>query len=228
MPMRLQSVELVYCNKTMTIVECKSVVEVYNNKEGWAHYKDNHQFYFHGGTKGVLKKFRIRHTYIDPDVVQSIEDLRTACTDINRPSRVSVIIPLMPTVGLDGVMSTHFLDCSDCNNIIKVAKRDFQRNEIMGEVGSNSRFTFDFGEMVLDSKTKETAIVVGQTKAYTYVVTESSIFENTRSQVSIIPKRKCTKRFSTIISTKVLNFKVVQQCGLMEEYIVPNSEGPYN
>lgn len=226
--MKLRLIEILCGNNKKMVIECKNVDDVYSSKDLLAKRMDNHQFYFYDGTQGVLKRFRIRSTYIDPEVVRSIEDLRTSCTDINRPSQVSVILPLMPTIGLDDETTMHFLQCSDCANIIKVAKdRDFRRNQPMDKQQSDTVFSFSFGERVLDTTTKETTVVVGQTRTCTYVISESSIIENMRSKVSITPKRVATKRLSTIMSTKALNFRVVQECALMEDYIVPNSEGPY-
>lgn len=207
--------------------DCRSIAEVYHDKVNWKCLNDNHKFLFNDSLVAVLKRVVLRDTYKSRHVVESIDDLKYVSTDVESPCTVSVIQPYMviPTYGKDVY---NLLDSSDCANIVKVAKFDFTTGDnIIGD-NFNTKYSFSFGQRAEDTQTKEIVVLVGQTRKFAYILSESSITRDGRMQIAFKPRQRNLKFLKMVFPLhKALNFTVVQECAKMEEYIIQFSERSY-
>ncbi len=192
-------------------VGADDVEKVYRNKERWNRLKDNHIFYFTDHTYGILKKFK------------SEDD---TCQD------VSVIlpfkVPIFPDVDAVVKIDHRHLDCEDCANIMKVAKTDFRRGHLIEDNNrEDTMYSFHFGQRVYDSEKEETAIVVGQTRCFAYVLTTASLLEDIRKGSSLVPIKRKIDTLQGMAARKALNYRVVKECAAMGEIVVHGSDSGY-
>ena len=213
----------------------RSIVEdVYNAQLLWKYVEDNDTFNFMDGTKAIMRKFQIETSYCDVESVQSTEELRLTCTSPCRPSHASVLIPLVEMPASSFYAPTTFiLDCRDCANILKVAPENFQAgDEMTTSRGERWTCSFGFGEVVQThgrNNKREVGVVVGHTKTRVYLITDGSIRENHRTLVSATPFAKSVRSVEKVQGvTSVFNHTVMKGCGVMEDFVVHNSETAYD
>ena len=203
--------------------DCRSIEEVYNDKENWKTLSDNHKFLFGSTIEAVLKRLVLRDTYRHNHIVESNEDLRDVSTNLENPSTISVIQPYM-IISNDGVEVYHLLDSSACANIIKVAKFDFKIDDDISGDSTNAKYTFCFGQRAQDIQTKDSVVVVGQTRTYAYIISERTMLRDGRLQIALKPKQRHLKFLKVSTQETVLDFTVTNECAKMEEYVIQFSE----
>ena len=221
--------EIYYTNPpSMEDDSIDTVSELYSNKLKWASIRDNHLFTFRDSTIAIMKKFRLLPNYCSKAIVQSIDELRIVCTDIEDPKEISAIVPIFEfALDRTGSRTTLIiLDSLDCANIIKVAQNtNFQSGD---RLDNGVECLFSFGEVVYDTVDEESAVVVGHTKKRVYAISCCSREQCYRRRADPTPYARSCHLMKKMQSSQSLNYRIVKECADLDKYIVPHSERAYD